>query len=155
MEVELHPVDDKTVKNPEDRETIEQTDVVPIEPKRRGRPPGAKNKTKAPKTEPEELPEPNPILPIPKRKTKAPKTEPEETPEPILPISKRKKKIVVESESESEEEPIRRKKTVSPPPDSPRTTQLKLQTNTAKLRQEYHNQRVEGYTNLLNEMLLH
>jgi hypothetical protein len=133
MEVELHPVDDKTVEKPEDRETIEQTDVVPIEPKRRGRPPGAKNKTKAPKTEPEELPEPNPILPIPKRK----------------------KKIVVESESESEEEPIRRKKTVSPPPDSPRTTQLKLQTNTAKLRQEYHNQRVEGYTNLLNEMLLH
>jgi hypothetical protein len=134
MEVELHPVDDKTVKNPEDRETIEQTDVVHIEPKRRGRPPGAKNKTKAQKTEPEETPEPT-------------------LPEPILPISKRKKKIVVESESE--EEPIRRKKTVSPPPDSPRTTQLKLQTNTAKRRQEYHNQRVEGYTNLLNEMLLH
>jgi hypothetical protein len=147
MEVKLIPVDGTQVEPIEtETETIEPIETVAqIEPKKRGRPPGAKNKAKVQKTEPEPTePESEP--------------EPEPEPEPILPIQKRKKKPIVESESESEEElpkPIRRKKVVTPPtpPDSPRTTQHKLQSHTAKLRQEFHTQRIQGYTNLLSNML--
>ena len=124
MKVQLHPIDGETV-------TTEDAETVVIETaKRRGRPPGAKNKTKPKPEVVEESEEP----------------EPEPEPKPTLP-PKRKKRVVVES-SESEEElpkPVR-KKIVQPPPDSPRT-------HTAKLRQDYHNQRVQGYTHLLNEML--
>ena len=140
MEVVLHPVDGETVPEAET--------VVHIEPaRRRGRPPGSKNRSK-PKQEPVEdkQVENEPI-----------EDEPEETsdeppPKPTLPIPKRKKRVVVESESEEELPTIvRRKKPihpkpVQPPPDSPRT-------HTFKLRQDYHNQRVRGYTHLLNEML--
>ena len=126
MEVELHPIDGETV-------TTEDAETVVIETaKRRGRPPGAKNKMK-PKPEPKPVEETS--------------EEPEPEPEPPTLPPKRKKRVVVES-SESEEElpkPVR-KKIVQPPPDSPRT-------HTAKLRQDYHNQRVQGYTNLLSEML--
>ena len=130
MEVELHPVDGETV-------TTEDAEPVVIETaKRRGRPPGAKNKTKT-KSEPE----PEPV--------EESSEEPEPQPKPTLP-PKRKKRVVVESESESEElppKPVRRKKApLQPPPDSPRTY-------AAKRRQDYHNQRVQGYTNLLSEML--
>ena len=127
MEVELHPIDGETV-------TTEDAETVVIETaKRRGRPPGAKNKTKSkpePETEPVEEP-----------------SEPEPEPKPTLP-PKRKKRVVVESESEEELPKPVRKKIVQPPPDSPRT-------HRAKLRQDYHNQRVQGYTNLLSEMLSH
>ena len=132
MEVELHPIDGETV-TPEDAET-----VVIETAKRRGRPPGAKNKTK---------PKPEVVEEQPVEESSEPEPEPE--PKPTLPIPKRKKRVVVESESEEElPKPVRRKKPVQPPPDSPRT-------HRAKLRQDYHNQRVQGYTNLLSEMLSH
>jgi hypothetical protein len=129
MEVELHPVDGKTVVT----EDVEP--VVLIEPAKRsrGRPPGAKNKTK-----PEAAPEP----------VEAPVEESSEEPAEPEPIIKRKKKKKVVVESESEEElpkRIRRKKPELPP--------LSPRAHAVKLRQDYHNQRVQGYTNLLSEML--
>jgi hypothetical protein len=80
MEVKLIPVDGSIEPIETETETIEPTEnVAQIEPKKRGRPPGAKNKTKVQKTEPEQEPEPEP------------NPEPEPEPEPILPIQKRKK----------------------------------------------------------------
>jgi hypothetical protein len=142
MEVVLHPVDGETVPKVET--------VAHIEPaKKRGRPPGAKNKK--PKQEPEEdkPPEDKPEDDGPVEEE--PEESSDEPPKPTLPIPKRKKRVVVESESE-EELPriVRRKKPIQPKPvqpqDSPRT-------RTFKLRQDYHNQRVNGYTHMLNEML--
>jgi hypothetical protein len=133
MEVELHPVDGKTVVT----EDVEP--VVLIEPAKRsrGRPPGAKNKTK-----PEAAPEPveTPV--------EAPVEESsEESVEPII-KRKKKKKVVIESESEEElPKRVRRKKSELPP--------LSPRAHAVKLRQDYHNQRVQGYTNLLSEMLSH
>ncbi len=140
-----------------DGETVPEVETVAhIEPaKKRGRPPGAKNKK--PKQEPEDKPEDKPEdEPEDKPEDEPVEDEPEESsdepPKPTLPIPKRKKRVVVESESE-EELPriVRRKKPiqpkpVQPPQDSPRT-------RTFKLRQDYHNQRVNGYTHMLNEML--
>ena len=127
MEVELHAIDGETVTDAEP--------VVHIEPTKRsrGRPPGAKNKTKTkPKTEPEPVEESSEEHVIPE------------------PIKRKKKKIVVESDSESEEEQPRRVRRKKPelPPLSPRT-------HAVKIRQDYHNQRVQGYTKLLNEILSH
>ncbi len=131
MEVVLHPVDGETVPEVET--------VAHIEPaKKRGRPPGAKNK---PKQEPEDKPEePEDKPEEPEDKPEDGPEEPEESsdepPKPTLP-PKRKKRVV---ESESEEELpriVRRKKPIQPKPvqpqDSPRT-------RTFKLRQDYHNQ---------------
>jgi hypothetical protein len=140
MEVVLHPVDGETVPEVETVAHIEPT-------KKRGRPPGAKNKK--PKQEPVED---EPVEDEPKEDepvTEEPEESSDEPPKPTLP-PKRKKRVV---ESESEEEVpriVRRKKPIQPKPvqpqDSPRT-------RTFKLRQDYHNQRVNGYTHMLNEML--
>ena len=140
MEVVLHPVDGEAVP---EAETVVHIETA----RRRGRPPGAKNKSK-PKQEPvEDEPVEN------EQVEEGPEeTSDEPPPKPTLPIPKRKKRVVVESESEEElPKIVRRKKPihrqpVQPPPDSPRT-------QTFKLRQDYHNQRVKGYTHLLNEML--
>ena len=133
MEVELHPVDGKTVT---DVEPVVQIEV----PKRsRGRPPGAKNKTK-----PEAAPEP---VETPVETPVEESSEESAEPEPIV-KRKKKKKVVVESESEEElPKRIRRKKPELPP--------LSPRAHAVKLRQDYHNQRIQGYTNLLSEMLSH
>ncbi len=141
MEVVLHPVDGETVPEVET--------VAHIEPaKKRGRPPGAKNKK--PKQEPEDKPEDEPEDKPEDEPEEEPEESSDEPPKPTLPIPKRKKRVVVESESEELPRIVRRKKPIQPKPvqpqDSPRT-------RTFKLRQDYHNQRVNGYTHMLNEML--
>jgi hypothetical protein len=138
MEVELHPVDGKTVVT----EDVEP--VVLIEPAKRsrGRPPGAKNKARTEAApEPVEIPVETPVeTPVEES------SEESAEPEPIVRRKKKKTKVVVESESEEELPKRIRRKKPEPPPLSPRA-------HAVKLRQDYHNQRVQGYTNLLSEML--
>ena len=102
-------------------------------PKRRGRPPGSKNKPK-PQGEVQDIEE------APKPKAKPPA-------EPVRMKRAVSRKVVIkeESESESEEEP--------PPPPSPSAQRKELWANYRRSQVEAHQARTEHYTKALDKVL--
>ena len=102
-------------------------------PKRRGRPPGSKNKPK-PQGEVQDIEE------APKPKAKPPA-------EPVRMKRAVSRKVVIkeESESESEEEP--------PPPPSPSTQRKELWANYRRSQVEAHQARTEHYARALDKVL--
>ena len=116
---------------PAQQEMPAQEEAPP--PKRRGRPPGSKNKPK-PQGELQDIEE------APKPKAKPPA-------EPVRMKRAVSRKVVIkeESESESEEEP--------PPPPSPSAQRKELWANYRRSQVEAHQARTEHYTKALDKVL--
>ena len=110
-----------------------QEEAIPA-PKRRGRPPGSKNKPKPPAEEVQDIEE-------------APKEKPKPNP-PAQPVRMKRaaRKVVVreESESESEDEPI---------PLSPATQRKPPGASYRRAQVEAHQARTEHYTRALDRVL--
>ena len=110
-----------------------QEEAIPA-PKRRGRPPGSKNKPKPPAGEVQDIEE------VPKAK---PKPKPPAEPVRMKRAVSRKVVIREESESESEDEP----------PPSPATQRKEQWANYRRAQVEAHQARTEHYTRALDSVL--
>ena len=112
---------------------VEQPTLEPA-PKKRGRPPGSRNKHK---------PAPEPALDAPAPVVEAPKPKPK-------PATKKVKLAPPPPPSESESEASEEDESEPPSP----ATQRKTQWAQYRQRQvDAHQQRITGYTNLLDKML--
>ena len=117
----------------EDAQEDAQEEAIPA-PKRRGRPPGSKNKPKPPVEEVQDIEE-------------APKEKPKPNP-PAQPVRMKRaaRKVVVreESESESEDEPV---------PLSPATQRKQQWAYYRRAQVEAHQARTDHYIRALDKML--
>ena len=102
-------------------------------PKRRGRPPGSKNK-------PKQQAEVQDIEEAPKAKAKSPV-------EPVRMKRAASRKVVIKEESESEPEDE------TPPPSSPSTQRRELWANYRRSQVEAHQARTEHYARALDKVL--
>ena len=134
--VDINPEEEAAQEEPAQQEEApaqeEPAEEAPP-PKRRGRPPGSKNKPK-PQGELQDIEE------APKPKAKPPA-------EPVRMKRAVSRKVVIkeESESESEEEP--------PPPPSPSAQRKELWANYRRSQVEAHQARTEHYTKALDKVL--
>ena len=109
-----------------------QSEEAPA-PKRRGRPPGSKNK-------PKQQAEVQDIEEAPKAKAKSPA-------EPVRMKRAASRKVVIKEESESEPEDE------TPPPSSPSTQRRELWANYRRSQVEAHQARTEHYARALDRVL--
>ena len=105
---------------------------APPAPKRRGRPPGSKNKPKPPAGEVQDIEE------VPKPKPKPPA-------QPVRMKRAVSRKVVIREESESESE--------DEPPPSPATQRKEQWANYRRAQVEAHQARTEHYTRALDRVL--
>ena len=129
--VDINPEEAAQEETPQQEEAPAQEE--PAEeappPKRRGRPPGSKNKPKQP-AEVQDIEE-------------APKAKPAE---PVRMKRAVSRKVVIKEESESESED-------EPPPPSPSAQRKELWANYRRSQVEAHQARTEHYTKALDKVL--
>ena len=125
--VEPAPAATEEPEAPAAQEEPPVLEAVEPAPKKRGRPPGSRNKPRVPE-------EPAPVVEAPKAKPKPKKVKLAPPPPPS------------ESESEASEEDE------SEPP-SPATQRKNQWTQYRQRQVDAHQQRITGYTNLLDKML--
>ncbi len=131
--VDIIPEEAAQEEAPPQEETPPQEEEAPLAPKRRGRPPGSKNKPKPPG-------EVQDIEEAPKPKAKPPA-------EPVRMKRAISRKVVIKEESESEESED------EPPPPSPSAQRKEQWANYRRSQVEAHQARTEHYTRALDRVL--
>ena len=114
-----------------------QEEEAPPAPKRRGRPPGSKNKPKAPAGGVEDIEEAPKMKPKPKAKPPA---------EPVRMKRATSRRVVIQEESESEE-------SEDEPPPSPSAQRKAQWAQYRRAQVEAHQARTEHYTRALDRVL--